>query len=327
EIEQGLSHNQREHHQSVLLSLRALGANLAIPFFDEDRVLGFVVAQVEMANQEDDWSLLSVVYGYFAAAARILKNMDVYVRIREKERLAALGQMSAGLAHEIRNPLGAIKGAAQVLEGEKTVQESPFLKVIVEEVNRLNKVVTQFLDYSKPVQSDYTVVDIDSVLQKTAALFQSLRHEGIRIEVHTSGVPGSARVRCSPEQIKQVLVNLIQNSIQSLERSRPAEGGVVRVGVNCDTKAIEPHVNVFVEDNGQGIAREDLDKIFIPFFTKKQKGTGLGLSICSKIAEAHGGRLDVVSDENKNTRFTLRLRAITRENSVKQPLPSLENPI
>jgi len=102
---------------------------------------------------------------------------------------------------------------------------------------------------------------------------------------------------------------------------------VVRVGVNCDTKAIEPHVNVFVEDNGQGIAREDLDKIFIPFFTKKQKGTGLGLSICSKIAEAHGGRLDVVSDENKNTRFTLRLRAITRENSVKQPLPSLENPI
>ena len=102
----------------------------------------------------NNWAILSVVYPYYEQVAATLRSMEIFVRQREKERLAALGEMAAGLAHEIRNPLGAIKGAAQFLDPSTDRPESKFLKVIIEEVDRLNRVVTQFLDYSKPPYDD-----------------------------------------------------------------------------------------------------------------------------------------------------------------------------
>jgi signal transduction histidine kinase len=132
------------------------------------------------------------------------------------------------------------------------------------------------------------------------------RDSAFRIELSQRQV---TRVLCAPEQIKQVLVNLVQNSAQSLKQSPPAEGGVIRMGSYAERRSRDGALEavLYVEDNGRGIPRDNIDKIFIPFFTTSPGGTGLGLPICSRIIEAHGGRIDVMSDEGKFTRFSVHL--------------------
>lgn len=328
EIDRSTSQTQRDAYDLVLKGMSGLNANVVIPFMDVATVLGFVAVRAPAPPEPwgNNWGFLTVIYPFFTLAARTLKNMDIYVRLREKDRLATLGEMAAGLAHEIRNPLGAIKGAAQFLQPQgvsagaaggqslAASEQGPFLQVIVEEVNRLNKVVTQFLDYSKPLSADLVLFEIGSIIERTHALFQSAaasdeKMPRIELVAPPDGFGSLPNVRCNPEQIKQVLVNLVQNAVQSLKDNPPAEGGVVRFGAVSERRlrdgALE--VVVFVEDNGKGISRENLDKIFIPFFTTSPSGTGLGLPISQRIVEAHGGRIDVISDESKFTRFSVHL--------------------
>lgn len=322
EIDRTTSQTQRDSYDLVLKGMLGLNSNIVIPFMDGVTVLGFVAIRA-LAPPEpwgNNWGFLTVIYPFFAQAARTLKNMDIYVRLREKDRLATLGEMAAGLAHEIRNPLGAIKGAAQYLQPQAaspaTGEQGPFLQVIVEEVNRLNKVVTQFLDYSKPLSSELVPYDIGTIIERTHALFVSMakssenaHYPRVELVAPADGFASLPKVRCSPEQLKQVLVNLVQNAVQSLLDVPPSAGGVVRFGVVSERRLRDgaPELIVFIEDNGKGIARENLDKIFIPFFTTSPGGTGLGLPICQRIVEAHGGRIDVSSDEGNLTRFSVHL--------------------
>lgn len=323
EIDRSTSQAQRQAYDLVLKGMQALNANIAIPFMDGPTVLGFAAVRATTPPEPwgNNWGVLSVIYPFFSQGARTLKNMDVYVRLREKERLAALGEMAAGLAHEIRNPLGAIKGAAQYLEHESEGPQGDFLRVIVEEVNRLNKVVTQFLDYSKPLSSQLVEYDLRTILERTHALFQSAQVVAgrpaapgatwprIELVAPDGGFAKLPHVQCDAEQIKQVLVNLVQNAVRSLTESPPDGGGVIRIGATLEHRLRDgaPEVVLFVEDNGKGIPRENIDKIFIPFFTTSPSGTGLGLPICSRIIESHGGTIDVVSEEAKFTRFSVRL--------------------
>lgn len=320
EIDRTTSQTQRQAYDLVLKGMLGLNANIAIPFIDNTTVLGFVAVRANNPPEPwgNNWGLLSVIYPFFLQAARTLKNMDVYVRLREKDRLAALGEMAAGLAHEIRNPLGAIKGAAQYLEPQSEGPQAAFLGVIVEEVNRLNKVVTQFLDYSRPLSADMVEYDIGTLLERTHAFFQSNRHANPQTAAHypnlelvapEGGFSALPKVRCAPEQIKQVLVNLVQNAVHSLTQSPPPEGGRIILSAAAERRLRDNALEVIVsvEDNGRGIARENLDKIFIPFFTTSPSGTGLGLPICSRIVEAHGGSIEVLSEEGKFTRFSMRL--------------------
>jgi len=324
EIDRSTSRAQREQYDLVLKGMLALNANILIPFTDGASVLGFVALRAFDPPEPwgNNWGVLSVIYPFFQQGARTLKNMDVYVRLREKDRLAALGEMAAGLAHEIRNPLGAIKGAAQYLEPQaKDTPQSAFLSVIVDEVNRLNKVVTQFLDYSRPFATDFVQYDVGVLLERTRALFESLAHSGkkvppLKLIAPVGGFHAIPKMWCSPEQLKQVLVNLIQNSINSLSEVDASMEPEIRIGAYAERRARDGAVEVvlFVEDNGKGIPKENLDKIFIPFFTTATAsgGTGLGLSICSRIIEAHGGTIDVVSEEGKFTRFSARVPTASR---------------
>ena len=242
--------------------------------------------------------------------------MDIYVRLREKDRLAALGEMSAGLAHEIRNPLGAIKGAAQLLEGSPLAKGNPFTPVIVEEVNRLNRVVSQFLDYARSGAPDTVPYDVGQIIERTLDLMRSAPTAGVRVEAvaPSSGFASLPKLRCNPEQVKQVLVNLLQNAVQSVDRRRKNEReegkepteGLVQVGARIEVspRGGREYV-IFVEDNGAGISREHIDKIFIPFYTTSPSGTGLGLPICARIVETHGGRIDVQSEEGRYARFSI----------------------
>lgn len=302
EIDRSASRTQRESLSALIQGLKALGSNLLIPLFDSGKILGFVTLHAPTPPEPwgNNWGLLPVVYPYFEQAAQSMRNMGVYARQREKERLAALGEMAAGLAHEIRNPLGAIKGAAQYLDPSSERPESKFLRVIVEETDRLNRVVTQFLDYSKPPTVDLKTVDLGLLVEKTLDLmrpsldpFLELRFESPKVLVN---------VLASAEQIRQVLINLLQNSVKALEGRGERW---IRVAIESDTRLPEGEVSLIVEDSGAGIKKENLDKLFIPFFTTSPSGTGLGLSISQKIIEAHRGRIEVATEEGRFTRFTV----------------------
>ncbi|MGZ3689471.1 MAG: histidine kinase dimerization/phospho-acceptor domain-containing protein, partial [Bdellovibrionota bacterium] len=217
EIDRSASRVQREALAALIQGLRALGSNLLIPLFDAGKILGFVTLRVPQPPEPwgNNWGLLPVIYPFFEQAAQTLRNMEVYVRQREKERLATIGEMAAGLAHEIRNPLGAIKGAAQFLDPTSDKPESRFLNIILEEVDRLNRVVTQFLDYSKPLTTEFKRVDLTKLTDKTVELMAASVNPGIRLIFQPSAEPAYAMV--NGEQIQQVLLNFIQNALKALD--------------------------------------------------------------------------------------------------------------
>lgn len=306
ELDRSASRVQKDHLTALLQGLKALHANLLIPLYDHARILGFLAVQVENLPEPwgNNWGLLRVIYPYFEQVARTLRSMEVFVRQREKERLATLGEMAAGLAHEIRNPLGAIKGAAQFLDPSSDRPESRFLGVIIEEVDRLNRVVTQFLDYSKPLVTDLKPVDISSLVRKTVEILMPGMVPGIQLEFVEP--KKTIIVSAASEQLRQVLINLIQNSVKSVSEKRekmnqPEFMGLIRVFVEPERF----EVGLVVEDNGLGIKKEHLEKLFIPFFTTSPSGTGLGLPISQKIIEAHGGRIEVSTEEGRFSRFSV----------------------
>jgi signal transduction histidine kinase len=220
--------------------------------------------------------------------------------------------MAAGLAHEIRNPLGAIKGAAQCLDPRQLPsEEREFVEVIVEEVNRLNGVVTAFLDYSRPLKQTFGPTDVNEVVSRTMKLIQNdvPRHITVTEEL-AADVP---KVDADAEQLKQVLINLVQNGIQALG---DAPGSIVlrsarpeRFG---DFRAPDM-VELQVTDTGPGIPADQQLNIFVPFFTTKQKGTGLGLAICQRIIKSHGGTIAVQSRPGEGSTFVIRLPALPSE--------------
>jgi signal transduction histidine kinase len=302
EMDRSASRLQREHFALLIQGLKALKANLLIPLFHSGKVLGFVAFWVPSPPEPwgNNWGLLPIIYPYFEQAAKTMQNMEIYARQREKERLAALGEMAAGLAHEIRNPLGAIKGAAQFLDPSANRPESRFLEVIVQEVDRLNRVVTQFLDYSKPPTADFQRIDLSQVTQKTLDLLKPSLRPSLVLEFHPSRIP--APVMASAEQIRQVIINLVQNAENALEK---VSSGMIRVSIVVEGYSSQGEVALLVDDSGHGIKKENLDKLFIPFFTTSPQGTGLGLSISHKIVEAHRGRIEVTSEERRFTRFSV----------------------
>lgn len=298
--------------QLTLESLSKLESSLALPLMVERTVAGFVTLRVDSPPDpwRSSWGILTLLKPFFLRAGEALHDLDVYTSLRERERLAVLGEMSAGLAHEIRNPLGAIKGAAQVLELESGDRREPFVDIIVEEVDRLNEVVTQFLNYAKPFQGESKFVDLNALAADVIRRFERrLASSGaalpVRIELETNA-PVAAY--CQEELIGQVLTNLLDNAYSALTRvgNEVAAAATLRVRVGVDQTAATNLFTIEVEDNGPGIPREHLDKVFIPFFSRSKNGTGLGLPICQRIAEAHGGRIELESQERRGTRASLR---------------------
>jgi signal transduction histidine kinase len=328
EIDRSASRKQRDYLSGLIQGLRALHANLLIPLFDQETILGFVVLAVSSPPEPwgNNWGLLPQIYPYFEQAAETMRSLEIFVRQREKERLAALGEMAAGLAHEIRNPLGAIKGAAQFLEpnpGAETRPESRFLKIIIEETDRLNRVVTQFLDYSKPAALDLRPVELKPLVEKTVDKMRPAIPADITLQLESELGDGNVtqintQIMAQPEQIQQVLINLIQNSVRAIENrgSSPREK-MIRVRVEGGGAGEFSEAVVSVEDTGHGIKKENLDKLFIPFFTTTPSGTGLGLSISQKIIEAHRGRIEVASEEGRFTRFSVILPVVTKAHEAK----------
>ena len=219
-------------------------------------------------------------------------------QLRKNERLSAAGQLSASLAHEIRNPLASISGAAGILARGHATEESraECLEILTKESHRLNKLLTNFLEFARPRLPRFQLADPLAVVQSTCLLLQ---HTAASLEValRVEHVGKAREVWCDPEQIKQVLLNLLLNAA---EASRPGSSVTVRVQSNGEQLGID------VEDAGSGIAQEDLGSIFDPFFTTKQNGSGLGLAVAANIVQQHGGSL--LCRCNRGAGMTLSMR-------------------
>jgi signal transduction histidine kinase len=250
-------------------------------------------------------------------AARVIESSQAYERVKERDRLAALGEMAAGLAHEIRNPLGAIKGAAQLLitadgapppaTGSAT-ETAELLEIIVEEANRLNNVVTRFLDYARserPGREGADKVDLNQVVRKTVQLLQQDLHKSVEVRVRIDEMLPS--VAGDPESLMQVFLNLGQNALQAMPDSGILE--ILTTRRRRSRLGYGQFAEVRFRDTGIGIPRDKLKKLFIPFYTTKQKGTGLGLAISHRIINQHGGTIEVRSTLGQGSTFSVFLPA------------------
>jgi signal transduction histidine kinase len=198
-------------------------------------------------------------------------------------RLAAVGHLSAGLAHEIRNPLASIKGSAELLADDFPAEhpKRTLLRALVDESVRLNNVLTRFLAFARPRPLEAQLFDLQPEIDVIVALFQSGdAAKTVRVFVEPCKVP--ARVRGDREQLRQVLLNVLLNAAQAA-----GSGGVVQL--SCD--AMGGVFRIRVRDSGPGFTQEALDNAFTPFFTTKNEGTGLGLALSHRIIDSHGGKI------------------------------------
>lgn len=298
-------------------------AGITVPVVGNDRVLGFLNLWDERVPEAFASDEIALVLEIAEQMAIVVENSKLYERMRERDRLAALGEMAAGLAHEIRNPLGAIKGAAQCLDPRKLPgEDGEFLDVIVEEVNRLNGVVSAFLDYSRPLKQNFAPTDLNDVVTRTMRLIQNEIPEKIAIKVELA--EALSKVDADAEQLKQVLINLVQNAVQAFgDKSGTITIRTQRLERFSEFRGSSNEtLEVQVIDDGPGIPSDQQLNIFVPFFTTKQKGTGLGLAICQRIVKNHGGVVAVQSKVGEGSTFVVRLPALPSDTSALVSTPS-----
>jgi signal transduction histidine kinase len=222
---------------------------------------------------------------------------------REMERaghLASMGELAAGLAHEIRNPIAGIKGALEVIN-QRTEPSSPEKEIFTEmlhQTDRIYNIVQDLLSYARPREVHLKPADPWECIQRAVNLAQSqTQDKNIQFDFKRS--KDVIRILCDENKIQEVVLNLLINSIAAIEQ----EG---EISIDLSQKS-DRWLEIAIRDNGKGVKAEHLAQVFNPFFTTRRRGTGLGLSICKKIIEAHKGSIDVKSEEGKGTVFTIRL--------------------
>jgi len=238
-------------------------------------------------------------------AVLLLKDLreirDLQKRVRRSERLASLGRLAAGVAHEIRNPLSSIRGFAQFFlnrfKGQE--EEQGYALIMIKEVDRLNRVITELLDFAKPKEPHRELHSLEPIIEHALKVLEPdmLRKKAAVVKDYEPNLPP---VLADRDQISQVFLNLLLNSLESIE-----ERGEIRVSLK--KWGDHPSLEVTIADTGKGIAPADVGKIFEPFFSTKPKGTGLGLAIVHQIVESHGGDIEVESREGQGTTFRITL--------------------
>ena len=218
--------------------------------------------------------------------------------LRHKEKLATVGQLTAGIAHEIRNPLLIIKGSAEFLQ-KRIPDQKELIQDIREEVDRVNRIVTELLDYARPLSPDIQEVCLRALLDQAWSRVQRLTQGDGKDILYQMETPEPFAIEADPSLLEQALVNLLLNARQTISR----EG---KISIRA-TDMADGFSHILIADNGNGILPGDLTNVFSPFFTKRKGGTGLGLSITQKIIEAHGGDVVIESRVQKGTMVIIRI--------------------
>ena len=243
----------------------------------------------------------------------VFQDLTTIKEMKEKviknEKLAAIGRISAGIAHEIRNPLASISGSIQVLKDELSLHDPniKLMDIILRETERLNSIITQFLIYASPYKKNLQTCNIKELITETITLLKNSKEYPSNLNIDTSFKNNGITINADSKQIKQVIWNLCLNSIQAMNK-----GGRMTISVNPPYPPLVKggeggFVDIIIKDTGAGISETDLQKIFDPFFTTKEEGTGLGLSTVQKIIEGHNGSINIESKEGYGTTVKITL--------------------
>ncbi len=255
-------------------------------------------------------SRIQTAAGDYAGQLVIIKDLsqlkDLQEKVKRQEKLAAIGHLAAGIAHEIRNPLSSIKGLATYFLGrsQDDSQGQSAARTMVQEVERLNRVVTELLEFARPSELELEHCEVNQLIRYSLGLVRrDAESKGVQIRFEQEEEELWAYL--DQDRLNQALLNLYLNAIQAMQ-----EGGELMV----QTAKQGSQVRISVSDTGAGISQSELEKIFDPYFTSKKSGTGLGLAVVDKIVQAHQGRVKVQSNPGQGSSFVLLLPANSPEN-------------
>jgi two-component system sensor histidine kinase PilS (NtrC family) len=259
---------------------------------EDRRSIGFAVSHLSTLDAQSA--------GYTLIFQDLTEMKKLEAELRLKDRMAAVGELSAGIAHEIRNPLAAIAGSVQVLKGSKslTPQEQRLMSIVLKESERLNKSISDFLRFVRPQERRAIEFDVAASLDETLDLLENSRELDARHQIEREIVPPSFSIVGDGDQIRQVFWNLARNAVQAMPH-----GGTLTVR----TAVIEDSYHIVFTDSGRGMSHADLQRLFQPFRTNFPSGTGLGMAISYRIVQEHGGRIEVASSEGTGTAITISL--------------------
>lgn len=288
--------------QQIEVGLESIRARTRLPRFElgcrtadgREIHLGFSVAPLVDEGEN--------ARGYVLTFQDLTDVMELEREVRRQERLAALGKMAAGLAHEIRNPLASMRGSVQVLASELNLaaDQSQLMEIVLRESDRLNRIVSDFLTYARPPKMEKTVIDLGSVLAETAALLRNspeLKADHYLVEDYPAEPLYYAG---DPNQIRQICWNLARNAIQAMPM-----GGELKISLEAEEGG---EVSITFADTGQGMSREQKERLFEPF-NSSSGGTGLGMAIVYQLVSDHNGRIQVESEAGKGTGISIKLPA------------------
>lgn len=220
-------------------------------------------------------------------------------QIARADRLASIGELASGIAHEIKNPLAGIGAAIQVLS-QSIAKDDPQREIfdeIIKQIERLNKTIKDFLNYARPYEPHMSMCDITDIAKKGIFLIRK-QAENQKVTIEEDYRYNIPQMLIDPEQVQQVMVNIMLNAVQAMP-----DGGRLIISAKADPMFVE----LSIADTGKGIPKDNIEKIFTPFYTTKHQGTGLGLSISSRIIEKHNGSIRVESEVGRGTTFRIRL--------------------
>lgn len=231
-----------------------------------------------------------------------IKQMEE--QVQQSQKMAAIGEIAAGIAHEFRNPLAAISGAAQVLcqNADSTSMHKGLLAIITRECGRLNENIEDFLLFSKPSPPEKDWASLATIIDESWDIIEKGFAEAHNYQIRTD-IPENFDCWADQRQLKQIFINLFHNACIALGN----EGGTLSVKAMEKTVNNTDIVHIEVVDNGCGIPEDKMEKIFLPFYTSRQNGTGLGLAIVKQITESHSGSIEATSTVGKGTTFTIQL--------------------
>jgi signal transduction histidine kinase len=290
---------RREQAIAALGKLRTLETDLAVPLLRGGVLAGWIGIGGERLRHYPWAELAAAFLAVGNQALASLDRIEAQAESRRREALAAVGEMAAGLAHEVRNPLGAIRGAAQILTaGADPVKSGEMLEVIEEETGRLGRVVGEFLDYARPAPVRREPVDVADLARQ---VLRSAAASGLSLRTDLQVKADVTRALGDPDQLQRAFANLVRNAGEAA-----GPDGLLRVEVGRDGSG---RITIRFEDNGPGIPPDQMTRLFQPFHTTKPGGTGLGLALVHRVIEAHGGEVRVDGRRSLGAAFTIALPA------------------
>ncbi len=281
-----------EQYPDLIDALHQMKSSLEISFIDHQDEIKHVFITITRQSETSD-CIVTIM--------DMTQQKELERRLYQSEELAAIGELSAGIAHEIRNPLVAITNSVSLLEDEPQISEEgqQLLDIVKEESNHLAVIVEDFLKYARPKKPNLELIEINQFLRDIVNRYRDWDDNNVNwVEEYDADIPD---VMIDHHQIQQVLTNLFLNGLDAMLNE-----GTFQIKTQLESQKRKKWIKICISDSGIGIEKEEIKKIFQPFYSTKDKGTGMGLAICRRILNQHGGEISVESQINKGTRFTLR---------------------